>query len=1136
MATILLGAAGAFASPADPALGWAIGSTLGGILFPPKGPTITRGRVDDVRISGSAYGVAMPRCYGATLVGGNLIWAGPRTVRTVRTRTGGKGGPSITTETVIATQSLAWTVCKGEIDGMRRIWANDILIYEDGVSDYDVTIYLGTEAQTVDPTIEAVEGVGMAPAYRGQAYVVIASMDLSQFGNQNPNIRVETVPNQAQTSLISVGGGRTGLSLADGTCQATGRNGDFELGDGTDTDRLTMVEVDLPAGVTRARVWHTESGVASRLEDLDTGDLYFIGSADNGASGTGEGLGPLAKTTYVLSKNFAAFPLLQVFDTDDYFCLVIDADGRLWSVGQRAPGSISKDGNADATAEVDEFFDTEVMECAKVVCKGTRTFMLDDAGKIWHGGSEMSLWSAGGFSSSTEDEFFATDMSDVVDFHVSFNGSNGSDEANFCMVALKSDGTLWHIGNKTASRLFGDGSAVGSNADWTQITTNGIDDKTIVQMAGASQAIVALADDGTVSSWGFGNARGRSDTVYDVQECAAFTSLAAVRKLWGSGVVSANNIFVELEDRTVYTAGHQASSGNDDPDTNLYGAWTLMPWSVTQTSPTNLATILAAEFALAGLSPSDYDVSEGEAVVVPGFIVADLDPVGTTIAPLLQAFFGDLSEYDGKIRLHLRTNEDVFATLAEDDLGVYAWNAQAETPPIVRWTREQEVDMPRSLELTYFCRDKDYEQANQKAQSVDLDSAYKTDVLNTPITLGDDEARRRSESLLHQKRIEREKCSFATFMRTGLAIVPGTRVNVPSPDGNDVEVIVLRGNGLPIGPLSFQAARRDVSVYQQFVGGGSGPASTQTLLQAGETTLVAWNGNALFDAETDDLGLYLAACGGAGWPGCEVYKSVDAGVTYLPLIGMGDQATIGVLDASVGGFDQTAVWDEDNTIDVTVLRGTLESASDAEVLEGVNTCYLGGEYVRFATVTPLGGLSYRLSRLLRGQRGTPIVSHTAGEEFLLLETGAVKRVLFDIGLRGKSLKLKAVTIGKTLAETTAMDVTLTGFEFYPYSPVDIQGTRDGSDNLTVTWKRRTRCEGSLQDGFDVPLCEDAEAYEIDVYDGLTIVRTITGLSSETASYTAAEQTADGLTPGDPVDLVVYQIGTYGRGYGASATV
>jgi hypothetical protein len=100
----------------------------------------------------------------------------------------------------------------------------------------------------------------------------------------------------------------------------------------------------------------------------------------------------------------------------------------------------------------------------------------------------------------------------------------------------------------------------------------------------------------------------------------------------------------------------------------------------------------------------------------------------------------------------------------------------------------------------------------------------------------------------------------------------------------------------------------------------------------------------------------------------------------------------------------------------------------------------------------------------------------------------------------------------------------------------IEGARDGSDNLTITWVRRTRVGGELADGIDIPLGEAAELYEIDILDGMTVVRTIQA-SSPTASYTAAEQTTDGLTPGDPVDLIIYQISALvGRGFPAAATV
>jgi len=109
----------------------------------------------------------------------------------------------------------------------------------------------------------------------------------------------------------------------------------------------------------------------------------------------------------------------------------------------------------------------------------------------------------------------------------------------------------------------------------------------------------------------------------------------------------------------------------------------------------------------------------------------------------------------------------------------------------------------------------------------------------------------------------------------------------------------------------------------------------------------------------------------------------------------------------------------------------------------------------------------------------------------------------------------------------------------PLSPVHIEGSRDGSNNLTITWIRRTRVAGDWVDNIDVPLGETTEAYEVDILNGPggAVLRTITGLTSQTASYSAANQTTDGITPGNPVTVVVYQISsTIGRGFGAEATI
>src|SRR5690606_19550302 len=52
-------------------------------------------------------------------------------------------------------------------------------------------IHLGDEEQLPDPFIEAFEGIGGTPAYRGMAYVVIEDFPLEAFGNRIPNFTFE---------------------------------------------------------------------------------------------------------------------------------------------------------------------------------------------------------------------------------------------------------------------------------------------------------------------------------------------------------------------------------------------------------------------------------------------------------------------------------------------------------------------------------------------------------------------------------------------------------------------------------------------------------------------------------------------------------------------------------------------------------------------------------------------------------------------------------------------------------------------------------------------------------------------------------------------------------------------------------
>ena len=104
------------------------------------------------------------------------------------------------------------------------------------------------------------------------------------------------------------------------------------------------------------------------------------------------------------------------------------------------------------------------------------------------------------------------------------------------------------------------------------------------------------------------------------------------------------------------------------------------------------------------------------------------------------------------------------------------------------------------------------------------------------------------------------------------------------------------------------------------------------------------------------------------------------------------------------------------------------------------------------------------------------------------------------------------------------------------SGVSVVGVRDTSNNLTVTWIRRSRLRSPGLGNGPVPLGETTEAYEIDIFTGAAVVRTITS-TTPTFTYTAAEQTADGKTPGAAVTMRIYQMSDVaGRGFPAISTV
>lgn len=195
MATILLQAAGAYLGGLIGGIGATLGTAAGALAGYAIDRALLNGsarregpRLDDPRPFSAEEGIALPRVYGTVRIGGNLIWATRFEETRQTTRQGAKGGPRSTTYSYFA--NAAFAICEGEIAGVRRIWADGREIDQ---SEIEVRIHRGTGDQEPDPLIEAKQGSGGAPAYRGTAYAVFERFPVGPYGNRIPQFQFEVM-------------------------------------------------------------------------------------------------------------------------------------------------------------------------------------------------------------------------------------------------------------------------------------------------------------------------------------------------------------------------------------------------------------------------------------------------------------------------------------------------------------------------------------------------------------------------------------------------------------------------------------------------------------------------------------------------------------------------------------------------------------------------------------------------------------------------------------------------------------------------------------------------------------------------------------------------------------------------------
>ncbi|MBI4291333.1 MAG: hypothetical protein HY661_07640 [Betaproteobacteria bacterium] len=552
--------------------------------------------------------------------------------------------------------------------------------------------------------------------------------------------------------------------------------------------------------------------------------------------------------------------------------------------------------------------------------------------------------------------------------------------------------------------------------------------------------------------------------------------------------------------------------------------------------PPTVASVVSALCLRAGLGAAQFDVTGLASITrtVRSLAVPGLSSTRATLELLMATYFFEMTVSD-KIYFRPRGGASV-ASIPYLDLG--ASKGEEPSEPL-ELHETSELEIPAQVVVSYVNVNDDYQAGAEPSDRLISATPGTIKSVQMAIGMAPAEAKAVADTILLDLAASRWGATIA-LLGDYCRLEPTDPVSVSGADGSTFRMrLVKKSDSYPL--IEFEAVLDDVSVLTS-QGITSADYTSSTVVAPPVATLIELMDIPILADPDNDAGFYVAAKGdGTPYPGAAIFSSPDD-VEYTRKATVAESAVFGTCTTTLEDWTGARVFDESNSVTVDVGAGVLESSTREAVLNNlaVNAMLIGSELVQFRSATLVSAGVYTLSGLLRGGRGTEwaMTGHQASERCVLLRSAGLRRLAMTNGELGLSRYYKGVTLGRAVSSATGEAFTNNAVGLKPFSPIRLVATRDGSNNITFEWQRRSRLTvrmiGAL--GISVPLGEETESYELDIYGGSSVVRIISA-TSETASYTAAQQTADGLTPGNSVTCALYQISAQaGRGYPLEATL
>jgi hypothetical protein len=438
------------------------------------------------------------------------------------------------------------------------------------------------------------------------------------------------------------------------------------------------------------------------------------------------------------------------------------------------------------------------------------------------------------------------------------------------------------------------------------------------------------------------------------------------------------------------------------------------------------------------------------------------------------------------------------------------------------FVRRGESAAPGEVSVAYYEPERDYQTGLQRAKGPGGPAAERR-ALAAALAAAD--AKALAEARLEALAAARETAKLH-LAPAHLGLAPGTLLRLPGRSG------LWRA-------ASVSCERMVVTAELVRSAGGSaaaaaaapGRSTAQPDLRAGATVLTLLDlpvpGE---EAQSRPRLLAAAASAGAGWRGAPLSLSWDGGASWTDIGGTAAPAVVGrTLDSLPAAG--SALIDAQGAVEVELLNETmwLESRSDAALASGANLAAIGRELVQFGLAEPLGPRRFRLSRLLRGRRGTEWAgdSHVAGESFALIDAAT----LLPIDLPLATVGAEAAVLPAGLDDDDALParLTVTAEALRPPSPVHLSWEALEGGDILIRWVRRSRAGWDWPSGSDTPLGEEREAYRVTIGSGAA-ARSFEAAEPRFVS-TAEDRAAAGVAL--PAEARVAQLGTFGPSHEAS---